>query len=134
MLTNPETYKLWNKASRHHIKAEELLKDNKFEDSIVEAILSLLSGYLAIVALSKELEMPDLSVMADYALLEWFEKSLSEHYTRDQAIAWLSMALRGKLNAAEKNYRPEEIIEWVHKTLKQLSEDLPPDTLPPFRG
>jgi HEPN domain-containing protein len=107
MLIKPETRKLWEEALGHFRKAEELLNDNKPEVVSEEATKSVVYGCKAIVELSKELKMNDLRSIASNELNDWFDKS-------------------------EKHYTPKEIIERARRTLKRLSDELPPDTLIPF--
>jgi hypothetical protein len=105
----PETYKLWEEALNHFRNAEELLKNGNSQEAVGEANLSVIFfGFHAILELSKELEMPDLSVYAWNVVQDWCERS-------------------------KKHHIPEKIIEWARKTLKRLYDECPPDTFPPLR-
>jgi hypothetical protein len=39
----------------------------------------------------------------------------------------------GWLERGEQYYTPKETVEWTRKTLKRLSDELPPDTLRPLK-
>ena len=104
----PETYNFWEKALGYLEEAEELSKGNKFEEARWKSIEAFVSAMQAINALSKEVEMSDLSIIAENAGLEWLELE-SKHYT------------------------PKEMFEWIRRRIKRLSDDLPPDTFRTFR-
>lgn len=104
----PETYNKWEKALDYFEEAEKLSKSNKLQEAGSEATCAFVAAFQAIYELSKELEMSDLSIIAENACLEWLELE-------------------------SKHYRPKQLLEWVRKRLKRLSDDLPPDTFRPFR-
>lgn len=104
----PETYNKWEKALSYFEEAEELSKSNKLQEAGRKATDAFVAAFQAIYVLSKELEMLDLSIIAENACLEW-------------------------LGLESKHYRPKEMLEWVRKRLKRLSDDLPPDTFRTFR-
>jgi hypothetical protein len=104
----PETYNLWEKALVLFEEAEELSKGDKFQEAEWKATEAFVAAMQAINALSRELEMSDLSIIVENAGLEWLELE-------------------------NKHYRPKEMLEWIRRRLKRLSDDLPPDTFRPFR-
>lgn len=105
----PELYKQWEKALSHFKNAEELLKDEKFNEAEEQASIAMSYAFGAIMKLSKELEMPDLSKIAFSVYQEYSERKETGHYT------------------------PKENIEWYRKVLKRFTDELPPDTFRPFR-
>ena len=105
----PETYNMWEKALICLEEAKELSKGNKFHEAMRKAIEAFVAAMQAINALSRELEMSDLSVIAENAGIAWLEFMESKHYT------------------------PKEMVEWIRNRLIRLSDDLPPDTFRPFR-
>ena len=109
----PETSKEWELALSYFTKAEELLRDENFQDAEQQATMAILFAARAMIALSEELEMSELSVKGNNVFNEWVERI---------------PAFKGK------RYTPKEHIEWCRSVLKRLSDELPPDTFPPFRG
>lgn len=105
----PETYNLWEKALGYLKEAEELSKGNKFKEAMRKAIEAFVAAMQAINSLSRELEMSDLSIIAENAVLAWLEFVESKHYTSN------------------------EMVEWISRRLKRLYDDLPPDTFRPVR-
>ena len=114
MLIKPETHKQWEDALSHFNNVDKLIKSGELQKAVEEATLAFVFGQQAINKLSSELNLPDLSVSSLNALSGWFER--------------ISPSEGGK------HYTPKEHIEWARKILRRLSEELPPDTLPPFRG
>jgi len=106
----PETYNLWEKALGYLEEAEELSKGDKFNEAERKATEAFISALQAIKALSRELEMSDLSMMWENAGLEWIELMDSKHYRN----------------------RPNEMVKWIRRRVKRLSDDLPPDTFRPL--
>ena len=104
----PETYEQWEKALSHFRNAEELLKDDKFDEAEEQASIAINWGFYAIMQLSKELEMPDLSTIAWNVVEACKEREGSGHYT------------------------PKENIEWYRSILKRFTAELPKDTFRPF--
>ena len=105
----PETHKQWEKALSHFKNAEELLKDEKFDEAEQQARLASFWGFDAMLKLSKELEMDDLNTIAWNVFHAGAERESRGHYT------------------------PKENIEWCRGILKQFTAELPPDTFRPFR-
>jgi len=105
----PETYDLWEKALGYLEEAEELSKFDKFQEAEQKAFKAFWAAIPAINALSRELEISDLSIIAENAGIAWLEFMESKHYT------------------------PKEMVEWICSRLKRLSDDLPPDTFRPLR-
>jgi len=108
-LVKAETYKEWEEALSYFRNAEELLKDEKFDEAAKQARTATMFGIGAIMKLSKELEMPDLSTTAYNAFLEGCERERRGHYT------------------------PKENIKWYRGVFKRFTAELPPDTFRPFR-
>lgn len=106
---NPEIYEQWEKVLSDWIEVEKLVKDEKLEEAASKAIFTFLSGIRAIKALSDELGNRDLSVICENAFGEWMERE----------PAW---------EMGGKHHTPKENIDWAHKTLKRLSDELPLDT------
>jgi len=109
-----ERWEEWEEALSRLRNAEELLKDEKFQEAADQANLAFGFGFRAIKTLSEVLvlEIPDLSVIADNAFSDWCER---------------------KPEFGGKHHTPKETVEWVRKTLKRLSDELPPDTLRPVK-
>lgn len=105
----PETHENWEKALSHIKNAEELLKDEKFDEAEKQASTAVMLASRAMTELSKELEMPDLSKIAYNVLHEWGERNEKGHYT------------------------PKKKIEWCRKVLKRFTDELSPDTFRLFR-
>ena len=105
----PEAYKEWEEAMNDFRNAEELLKDEKFDEAAKQALAAVAFGIGAIMKLSKEVEMSDLSVSANNVFKEACDRQERGHYT------------------------PKEDIEWCRSILKRLTAELPPDTFEPFR-
>jgi hypothetical protein len=104
----PETCTQWEQALSRFSNAEKLLRDEKFEEASREAIPAFFLAVSAVEILSDELAMAELSEIAKNALFEGFKR-------------------------ADRHYTPKETIEWVRRTLKRLSDGLPPDTFRPLR-
>lgn len=104
----PEIYKFWEEALSCLENAEKLLKDKKFQEAVKESDGAIILGCGAIIQLARELEMPDLLVIKGDAYIGWLERR-------------------------EKHYTPKETVEWARKSLKRLSDELPPDTLRPVK-
>ena len=100
----PEINEEWEQALSCLEKAEKLYEVGKFQEAAREADGAITFGIHTIHALAEELKLPDLSVIQENAFYEWIERK-------------------------EKHYTPKETVEWVRKTLKRLSDELPPDTL-----
>lgn len=105
----PETCKLWDKALGYLEEAKELKKSGIFKKATGKAIEAFLVAIQAINALSRDLEMPDLEVFAENAVLEFVEFMESKDYT------------------------PNKMIDWVRRSLKRLSDYLPPNTFRPVK-
>jgi len=104
----PETHEYWNKALSLIKNAEKLYKDKKNDEAEEQALLALIKGISAMIKLSRELGIDDLSTIAWNALQEHFDRTKKGHYT------------------------PKETIEWVRKVLKRLSDELTPYGFKPF--
>lgn len=107
-----ERWEEWQEALSFLRNAEELLKDEKFKEAEEEAYFAFGLGFRAIKTLSEVLDIPDLSVIADNVFSDWCER---------------------KSEFGGKHYTPKETVEWTRKTLKRLSDELPPDTLRPLK-
>jgi len=105
----PETHKQWEEALSYFRNAEELLKDEKFDEAEEQASIATNFAFYAMMELSKELEMPDLSTIAWSVSREFVERKERGHYT------------------------PKENIEWCRSILKRFTAELQPDTFKPFR-
>jgi len=103
-----ETCAQWEQALSHFSNAEKLLRDKKFEEASREAVPAFVLAISAVEILSGELGIDELSEIAKNALFEGFER-------------------------AGRNYPPKDTVEWVRRTLKRLSDGLPPDTFRPLR-
>lgn len=108
----PEIYEKWEQALSHLRNAEKLLEDGKVQDAAKEAYTSFMFGLRTIDALAEELKLPELSEIRKNAFYEWCERKFPEF--------------------GGKHYTPKESVEWIRKTLKKLSDELPPDTLRPL--
>jgi hypothetical protein len=109
----PEICKEWEDALSHLRNAEKLKEDGKFQEAEEEANVAIVCGIHAIRPLAKELNLPSLSAIQENAFYEWQERKFPEF--------------------GAKHYTPEENVEWVGKTLRRLSGELPPDTLRPLQ-
>ena len=90
-----------------------MIKVGDIEKAEQEAFGAFVLGQRAIDKLSNELKTPDLKFVASNALQDFFERNFPSE--------------------GGKHYTPKEQIEWARKTLKRLSDELPPDTFPPVR-
>ncbi len=104
----PEIYKFWEEALSCLENAEKLLKDRKFQEAENNTDCAIMYGCAAIVQLAKELGMPNLLAIKGNEYIGWLERG-------------------------EQYYTPKETVEWTRKTLKRLSDELPPDTLRPLK-
>ncbi|MCP4259202.1 MAG: hypothetical protein GY774_17095 [Planctomycetes bacterium] len=105
----PKIYEEWEQALSFSQKAEKLYEDGKFKEAAKEADSAIIFGLHTIGALAKELDINDLFVIQGNALNEWYERTSPE--------------------SGGKHHTPKENVEWARKTLKRLSDELPPDTL-----
>jgi len=113
MLIKPETSKLWEETLKHFRNIDEMKKVGDTKKAMEEAIHAFMLGQRAVDKLSQELNMPDLKFVASNALQDFFERNFPSE--------------------GGKYYTPKEQIEWAQKTLRRLSDELPPDTFPPVR-
>jgi hypothetical protein len=110
----PEICDQWEEVLSSWREVGELVKDEQLEEAASKAIFTFILGVRVTKALSDELEDRDLCVIAENAIGEWMERE----------PAW---------GIGGKHHTPKENIEWAHKTLKRLSDALPPDTFRPFQ-
>jgi hypothetical protein len=104
-----EAYKLWEQALNSFRNAEENLKNGNSQQASKDATAAALIGCQALTELSKELQIPDLSVISNNALLDCCERIMSR-----------------------KHYTPNETVEWSRRTLKRLHSETPEDTFQPL--
>ena len=105
---NAEIYNKWEDAFNHFKQAEELLKNKRDREAYYEACSAIIAATEAIKALSKYLEIPSLSDIRQIVLADWIEFDM-------------------------KKPMPRQLVEHVRKGIKRLSDELPPDTLRPFK-
>jgi len=105
----PETSKLWTKALDYLGEAKELIKFDEFNKAMGKAIEAFLAAIQTINALSRDLKMPDLEVIAENAVLDFVEFICSKDYT------------------------PNKMVDWVHNKIKWLSDNLPPSIYLPVK-
>ena len=82
--------------------------DKKSQEAVKQANDAIVMGIGAIIQLARELGMPDLLEIEGNEYIGWLERR-------------------------EKYYTPKETVEWARKSLKRLSDELPPDTLRPLK-
>lgn len=97
----------WEVSLSHFRKAEGFLNKNKFEEAASEAMRAFHVGAAAVKALSEELGLTDLATIADNTINDCAERMMPEY--------------------GGKHYTPKEIVRWVRKTLRRLSEETPLD-------
>lgn len=104
----PETFEKWELALTYFRRAEQLFRDKKFHEAEGHAITAVILAAQAMIALSKELQMPGLSEIGLNAIGEFVDRS-------------------------KKHYTPEATIEWSRRVIKRLGDEVPPDTFLPLR-
>lgn len=105
----PELHEKWEKALSHIKNSEKLEKDKKYAEAEKEGRFAFFHGFEAMLKISKELEVDDLSTIAWNFFNMGVEREEKAHNT------------------------PRENIEWYRKVLKRFSGELSPYKFRPFR-